>query len=75
MLCHSSFGCRPRPQIFNIIELPVPLIYLDEKRSFGGVLDDGETRLKYYRQVVAESIARVSGDLVSRRTAHCGQGA
>ena len=26
----------------RIIELPVPLIYLDEKRSFGGVLDDGD---------------------------------
>ena len=56
----------------RIEEIPVPLIYLDEKRSFGGVLDDGETRLKYYRGVVAQSIARVDGDLVSRRAAHCG---
>lgn len=59
----------------KIVELPVPLIYLDEKRSFGGVLDDGDTRLKYYREVLAKSIANVTGDLVSRRTAHCGQGA
>lgn len=56
----------------KIVELPVPLIYLDEKRSFGGVLDDGDTRLKYYREVLAKSIANVSGDLVSRRTANCG---
>lgn len=56
----------------KIVELPVPLIYLDEKRSFGGVLDDGDTRLKYYREVVAKSIANVSGDLVSRRIANCG---
>ena len=56
----------------EIVELPVPLIYLDEKRSFGGVLDDGDTRLKYYREVVAKSIANVSGDLVTRRTANCG---
>ena len=59
----------------KVVELPVPLIYLDEKRSFGGVLDDGETRLKYYREVLAKSIGNVSGDLVSRRTADCGQGA
>ena len=59
----------------KIIELPVPLIYLDEKRSFGGVLDDGDTRLKYYREVVAQSIGRVEGDLVARRTDKCGQGA
>lgn len=59
----------------TIVEIPVPLIYLDEKRSFGGVLDDGETRLKYYREVLAASIARVDGDLVSRRTSNCGQGA
>ena len=36
----------------RIVELPVPLIYLDEKRSFGGALDDGETRLAVYRQVL-----------------------
>lgn len=59
----------------TVVEIPVPLIYLDEKRSFGGVLDNGETRLKYYREVVAESIGRVEGDLVSRRAARCGQGA
>jgi len=59
----------------TIVEIPVPLIYLDEKRSFGGVLDDGETRLKYYREVLAESIGRVEGDLVSRRAERCGQGA
>ena len=27
----------------RILEVPVPLIYLEEKRSFGGQLDDGET--------------------------------
>ena len=36
----------------RIVELPVPLIYLDEKRSFGGALDDAETRLAVYRQVL-----------------------
>lgn len=40
----------------KILEVPVPLIYLDEKRSFGGALDDGSVRLKYYNQVIAESV-------------------
>ena len=36
----------------RIVELPVPLIYLDEERSFGGSLDDGRKRLEYYHQVL-----------------------
>ena len=40
----------------TIQEVPVPLIYLDESRSFGGVLDDGQTRLEYYRQVIHKSL-------------------
>jgi hypothetical protein len=36
----------------RIVELPVPLIYLDEKRSFGGALDQGDTRLAVYRDVL-----------------------
>ena len=42
----------------NIVELPVPLIYLDENRSFGGALDDGGTRLNYYHFVLDRSLAR-----------------
>jgi len=41
----------------KVIELPVPLIYLDEKRSFGGVLDDAQTRLEYYHLTLDRSIA------------------
>lgn len=41
----------------KIIELPVPLIYLDEKRSFGGVLDDPQTRIEYYILTLDRSIA------------------
>lgn len=41
----------------KIIELPVPLIYLDEQRSFGGALDDSNTRIQYYREVIDRSIA------------------
>ena len=37
---------------WKIVEMAVPLIYLDEKRSFDGALDDAETRLAVYRQVL-----------------------
>ncbi len=40
----------------RILEIPVPLIYLDENRSFGGSLDDGAVRLAYYNQVIESSI-------------------
>jgi dolichol-phosphate mannosyltransferase len=43
----------------RVIELPVPLIYLDEKRSFGGVLDNGQTRLEYYHLTLDRAIAAV----------------
>jgi len=36
----------------SIVELAVPLIYLDESRSFGGSLDDAQTRLNYYYEVL-----------------------
>jgi glycosyltransferase involved in cell wall biosynthesis len=36
----------------RIVEHPVPLIYLDEKRSFGGNLDDGAQRRAYYLEVL-----------------------
>lgn len=41
----------------RIIELPIPLIYLDEERSFGGSMDDVNTRLAVYRQVLERSLA------------------
>ena len=44
----------------TVIELPVPLIYLDEKRSFGGALDEPETRLTYYREVVDHAVDRLA---------------
>jgi dolichol-phosphate mannosyltransferase len=41
----------------RVIELPVPLIYLDDNRTFGGILDDATTRLAYYGRVIDSSIA------------------
>ncbi len=43
----------------KIVEMPVPLIYLDEERSFGGSLDDGRRRLEYYHQVLDRALAEV----------------
>jgi glycosyltransferase involved in cell wall biosynthesis len=42
----------------RIVELPVPLVYLDATRSFGGSLDDTETRLAVYRQVLERAGAK-----------------
>lgn len=44
----------------KIVELPVPLLYLDLARSFGGALDDAATRLAYYRSVLDRAEAAVA---------------
>lgn len=45
---------------FRIVEHPVPLIYLDEKRSFGGTLDDAQRRMAYYREVIDRELAAIN---------------
>jgi dolichol-phosphate mannosyltransferase len=40
----------------RIVEVAVPLIYLDESRAFGGALDDAEYRLQHYRQVFQNAL-------------------
>jgi dolichol-phosphate mannosyltransferase len=40
----------------KIVEVAVPMIYLDEKRSFGGALDQAEVRLAAYRRVLEDSL-------------------
>ena len=35
----------------RIVEFPVPLVYLEEERSFGGSLDDARRRKAYYLEV------------------------
>ena len=42
----------------TIVEFPVPLIYLDENRSFGGSLDDTAQRLAYYKQILQREMAQ-----------------
>jgi glycosyltransferase involved in cell wall biosynthesis len=45
-------------QGLSILEIPVPLIYLDEERAFGGALDDSAYRLNHYRQVLRDALSR-----------------
>ena len=60
----------------TIIELPVPRIYLDESRSFGGVLDDAATRLQYYHLTLDRSIAAAqAGGRKLPAGSVCGEGA
>ncbi len=42
----------------RIVEFPVPLIYLEEKRSFGGALDDAKFRLAHYHEVLDRELRR-----------------
>jgi glycosyltransferase involved in cell wall biosynthesis len=48
----------------SIVEVPVPLIYLDEERAFGGSLDDSSFRLKHYKQVLQEALQRAEIEVV-----------
>lgn len=40
----------------RIVEVPVPLVYLDESRAFGGSLDDATYRLDHYREVFRSAL-------------------
>lgn len=42
---------------WRIKEFPVPLVYLDEERSFGGSLDNAQRRLLHYYDVLHKEIA------------------
>jgi dolichol-phosphate mannosyltransferase len=53
-----------------IREFAVPRIYLDEKRSFGGALDDAKVRLAYYHSVLNEELERRG--MTQRFTSDCG---
>lgn len=45
---------------WTIVEFPVPLVYLDEERSFGGSLDDSRRRRAYYYEVLKRELAATS---------------
>ena len=54
-------------QSLSVVELPVPLIYLDEDRSFGDNLDDPSVRWNYYCQVLTRSFAALPIDCPKKR--------
>jgi glycosyltransferase involved in cell wall biosynthesis len=56
---------------WNIEEFAVPLVYVDDTRSFGGTLDQAEERLVYYRSVLNDELARRG--MKQRFTADCGK--
>jgi dolichol-phosphate mannosyltransferase len=58
----------------TIREVAVPLIYLDEKRSFGGSLDDAQRRLRYYREVIDRAVAATKAPVASREPCVAGGG-
>ena len=43
----------------RVKEMAVPLIYLDLERSFGGALDESETRLRLYHEIIEREIEAV----------------
>ncbi len=45
-------------QGMSIVEVPVPLVYLDESRAFGGALDNASYRLNHYRTVFNDALKR-----------------
>lgn len=61
-----EFWVQAAHQNFKVVELAVPLIYLEEARSFGGSLDDAETRLRYYREIIDRSVGKLRGPIPGR---------
>ena len=41
----------------RIKEIGVPRLYLDPDRAFGGMLNDADQRLAYYRKVISDALA------------------
>jgi len=59
----------------RIVEFAVPLVYLDENRSFGGSLDDGRRRMAHYQSVLDCEIEALGfSPPAARKAATCGSG-
>ncbi len=57
-----EFWVRAARRGLRIVELPVPRIYLDASRSFGGSLDDSHRRLEVYRRVLDRALGTLAGE-------------
>jgi dolichol-phosphate mannosyltransferase len=58
----------------RIKEVGIPRLYLDPNRAFGGVLDDAEQRLAYYRSVIAAAEAECPAPRPAGATPCCFSG-
>ena len=56
----------------SVVEVAVPRIYLDENRSFGEKLDNPETRLQYYYDVMNKAFAALPNDCEKLRQIRIG---
>jgi dolichol-phosphate mannosyltransferase len=55
----------------RITEIPVPLIYNDPSRSFGGVLDDATQRLEHYLEVFRAEMAEPASAMANDDSGAC----
>jgi glycosyltransferase involved in cell wall biosynthesis len=71
-----AFPMQFWPQVagarLRVIELPVPLIYKDRSRQFGGALNDSEARLQHYMEVFQAETERVSESQPEPHAVCCG---
>ncbi len=58
-----QFWVQAAANQLRVSEIPVPRLYLDPKRSFGGTLDDPVARLAHYRATMAGELARCQARL------------
>jgi len=56
----------------TVREMPVRIVYRDRSRTFGGRLDDAETRLKYYLDVIEREKQRPAPTVCTCRKGRCG---
>jgi dolichol-phosphate mannosyltransferase len=56
----------------KVVEVAVPRIYLDENRSFGETLDNANTRLEYYHDVIKRALSRLPNDCEQLREQRIG---
>jgi len=75
-----AFPMQLWPQVaaagLRVHEIPVRLIYNDLSRTFGGMLDDSQHRLRHYLDVLHTETQRVSAkEIAAPSTAPCADGA
>jgi len=57
----------------TVIEIPVKLIYRDVNRSFGGNLDRGAHRVRYYLDVIERECRKMTSAAAGLSTCSCAQ--